>query len=179
MCERRQFRRDLYFCLRALRVRLQPLHERLGDLPALVEALARTEGCAPDLHRDPEFMDWLLCRQWSGNLRELRNVLQRVRVLGQLAVMNEPDELPAANAVRRAGPNQTPTPLQPVAERIEQAYIVRLLRQHHGNVIQSAHAAQRSCSWLRNRINRYGIELDEFRGMAGMVGAGEEHKAAG
>jgi DNA-binding NtrC family response regulator len=101
-CERGLFRRDLYFCLRAFRVRVPPLSERLADLPLLVEALATDEGCPPELYRDAAFVEWLHRRRWSGNVRELRNVLQRVRVLGVQAVMNGIDEPPPSSSQRRA-----------------------------------------------------------------------------
>jgi DNA-binding NtrC family response regulator len=100
-CEQRRFRRDLYFCLRPLRIRVPPLRERFADLPHLVEALAAAEGCPPALHLDEDFIDWLRGRAWRGNLRELRNVLERVHALGVGTVMSELDQ-PIALALTRA-----------------------------------------------------------------------------
>jgi DNA-binding NtrC family response regulator len=88
-CAQRRFRSDLYFCLRPLRVRVPPLRERFADLPHLVQALASDAGYPRALHLDEEFIEWLRRRVWHGNLRELRNVLERVRALGVDAVMLE------------------------------------------------------------------------------------------
>jgi len=166
MCEQRQFRRDLYFCLRALRVRVPPLRQRLADLPLLVEAMAAEEGVPPELHADPDFVDWLRGRYWHGNLRELRNVMQRVRALGLLAVIDEMDQPPAASRM----PRPSLSARGQVVERIEHAYLVRLLRQHSGNVTQAARAARRTSSWLRRRIQHHGIDLSHFRLPADVAG---------
>jgi DNA-binding NtrC family response regulator len=165
-CERRQFRRDLYFCLRALRVRVPPLRERFADLPLLVDALAVEEGCLPGLHLDAEFADWLRCRPWPGNLRELRNVLQRVRALGVTAVMTDLDEPPPANVAFRAPGGRALTGARAHLASAEHAYVVRLLRRHAGNVAQAARAARRSSGWLRRRIRHHRIDLNAFRAAA-------------
>jgi DNA-binding NtrC family response regulator len=158
-CERRLFRSDLYFCLRALRVRVPPLRERFEDLPLLVEALAGEEGCPSNLHLDEDFVEWLRCRAWTGNMRELRNVLERVRALGVATVMSQPDESPPSNvtALFAAGEHMA---------RAEHAWVVQLLRRHHGNVAQAASTARRSSSWLRRRIRQHKIDLSEFRAPA-------------
>ncbi|MDB4969789.1 MAG: Response regulator of zinc sigma-54-dependent two-component system [Myxococcales bacterium] len=154
-CEQRLFRSDLYFCLRALRVRVPPLRERFEDLPLLVEALAAEERCPSTLHLDEDFVEWLRCRAWTGNMRELRNVLERVRALGLATVMAEPDHSPPANVTALfAGAHMA---------HAEHAWVVQLLRRHHGNVAQAASAARRSSSWLRRRIRHHNIDLSEFR----------------
>lgn len=91
-CEQRRFRRDLYFCLRPLRVQVPALRRRMEDLPHLVEALAADTGCPPRLYLDEDFIAWLRGRLWRGNLRELRSVLERLRALGVDTVVRELDE---------------------------------------------------------------------------------------
>jgi DNA-binding NtrC family response regulator len=160
LCERGQFRRDLYFCLRPRRVRVPPLRERLADLPGLVSTLAAEEGLPAELHADPGFLEWLRGRQWHGNVRELRNLLQRVRVLGLLPVMKEEDAL---------GGRATPAPAAtvglsgPLVDRLEHEFVMRLLRDHRGNIAQAARAARRTSGWLRRRIQHYKIDLVALR----------------
>jgi DNA-binding NtrC family response regulator len=169
LCERGQFRRDLYSCLRALRLRVPPLRERLQDLPFLVEALAPDVGCAAERHRSSRFASWLAARRWPGNVRELRNVLQRVGVLGVDAVISEPDDPPPANL-----PTTLPRTAhaffdarQELVTRFEHEYVVRLLRQHQGNVTQAARAAHQTPSWFWRRIRRFGIDVDQLRWQSG------------
>jgi DNA-binding NtrC family response regulator len=150
-CQRGLFRRDLYFCLRALRVRVPPLRERLDDLPLLVERFTADEGGSSLLARDEAFSAWLRRRYWKGNVRELRNVLMRVRVLGLHAVLTEPEDPPPASAVEHH------------QDRSEHDYVLRLLRESEGNVSQAACLAHQTSSWLRRRIRHHGIDLAGLR----------------
>jgi two-component system, NtrC family, response regulator GlrR len=164
LCETGQFRRDLYFCLRALRVRVPPLRERLEDLPLLVSALAPEVGCAPERHRSPALAAWLGRRRWPGNVRELRNMLQRVGLIGVDAVVSEPEDppLPAAPVLARSG-NAFFDARQELVTRFEHEYVVQLLRVHGGNVTQAARTAHQTPSWFWRRIRRFGIDVDQLR----------------
>lgn len=78
------FRADLYFRLEVLAFRLPPLRERRADLPWLIEALladlaARHGRRQPAL--TPRALAWMKTHAWPGNLRELRNTLERALVL--------------------------------------------------------------------------------------------------
>ena len=77
----RKFRSDLYYRLAVVEIRLPPLRERISDLPLLVEHIARTMGALdPDTARTiqaPEFLARLSRHDWPGNIRELRNHLER------------------------------------------------------------------------------------------------------
>jgi DNA-binding NtrC family response regulator len=78
------FRRDLYFRLRVVTLSLPPLRERREDVPLLVdrflaEASARHD--APRKTISPEAMELLMENDWSGNVREIRNVIESLSVL--------------------------------------------------------------------------------------------------
>jgi DNA-binding NtrC family response regulator len=83
---RRAFREDLYHRLRVMVVRVPPLRERLEDIPALVDELARRS-------RPVTFTSGALRRlseyHWPGNVRELRNAVERVTLLGEGDVIDE------------------------------------------------------------------------------------------
>lgn len=77
------FREDLYYRLNVVPIRLPPLRERVEDLPELVEHFfARgAETGLPFKSLEPEAMDVLLRHRWSGNVRELENLVQRLAAL--------------------------------------------------------------------------------------------------
>jgi two-component system, NtrC family, response regulator AtoC len=79
-----KFREDLYFRLNVFQVKLPPLRERKEDIPALAEAFlsefARDLG-KPALHLTPEAGSLLQGYGWPGNIRELRNLMERAAVL--------------------------------------------------------------------------------------------------
>jgi transcriptional regulator with GAF, ATPase, and Fis domain len=91
------FRADLYYRLNVVPFTLPPLRERTGDLPLLVAAFtesfaARHGRVAP--HLAPETLQVLRRHEWPGNLRELRNLCERLCVL-RAGITVAPDDLPA------------------------------------------------------------------------------------
>src|SRR5207302_5429004 len=88
MCNQRLFREDLYFRLAVVKLRLPPLRERLDDLPLLVQS-ALDELGGSSLALDERLLAALRARHWAGNVRELRNVVQRAVVLGPAALVDE------------------------------------------------------------------------------------------
>ncbi|RMH81917.1 sigma-54-dependent Fis family transcriptional regulator, partial [Pseudomonas sp. AOB-7] len=78
-----QFRDDLYYRLNVLALRVPPLRERAGDIPALIEHLlddlANRSGLAP-LELSGDALALLCAQPWRGNVRELRNLLERAQL---------------------------------------------------------------------------------------------------
>lgn len=77
MVSRGEFREDLYFRMCVLPVRVPPLRNRTDDIPLLVEHFSQGEELSP------EFVNTLLGQPWRGNVRELRNFVERARALGE------------------------------------------------------------------------------------------------
>lgn len=122
-----RFREDLYYRLNVLPLRVPPLRERRGDLPALVEVL--TEDMAlrgtPPPEPTPEALALLAAQHWRGNIRELRNVLE------QAALRCESDRLDAAQVeavLRESGVAQIQPALQPSGP-VREADLLRPLAQ--------------------------------------------------
>jgi DNA-binding NtrC family response regulator len=88
--ERKLFREDLYYRLNVLRVRVPPLSERLEDLPALVAHFCGQQ--SRPLHFTAAAMELLQSAPWPGNVRQLRNLIDRVAVFAESDVVT-PDEL--------------------------------------------------------------------------------------
>ena len=85
------FREDLYYRLDVLSFVMPPLRRRLEDLDALVEEFLddlRRRFDRPDLSIEPEAMEWMRRYSWPGNLRQLKNVLERQLVLSATPRLN-------------------------------------------------------------------------------------------
>ena len=98
-----RFRQDLYYRISAFPIHLPPLRERVADIPLLVESfLQRGGGARPRLSVRPEAMARLQAHHWPGNIRELRNVLERARLFADDGVVRA-EHLPDAvgNGTRR------------------------------------------------------------------------------
>lgn len=141
-----RFREDLYFRLKAVRLRLPTLAERPEDLPEMLEHLVEQE--APGLQLTPAARKALLLRPWPGNLLELRNEVRRLASLGEETV----DTRHLGPAFPGEGGD-----LREAVERLEKSLIVRALQRHQGNRTRAAQELGLSRLGLRNKIQRYGL----------------------
>ncbi len=153
-----RFRADLYYRLDVIRLHLPPLRERAEDLPALCEhLLGRMAGAgkAPRLAEGED--EKLMAYDWPGNIRELRNVLERSLLL-HTGELRPSSLLSARQRDPRPSPPQDLRPSaseQPVTlEVLEQRYIERTLESHQGNLARTARALGISLSTLKRKLRR-------------------------
>lgn len=145
---REAFRADLFYRLEVLAFRVPPLRERRADLPAVLDHLLADLGerlgrPAPKLA--PGARDWMLEHPWPGNLRQLRNVLERALILTGEGPLDPP--APAGS------PGDRPRPLIEVEkEQIRNA--LAYTRGHQGRAADLL-GISRKALWEKRR--RYGI----------------------
>jgi len=154
-----RFREDLYYRLSVMPVYLPPLRARSRE--DLADLVGRTaDELRPHLPEAPrtiadEALDRLLRHAWPGNIRELRNVLERAMIVGRGAERLEVRHLPAE--VREpAGPvpdHHVPRTL----EEIERVHIERTLRVHNANRTHAARELGISRATLIKKIKEYGL----------------------
>jgi two-component system response regulator GlrR len=157
-CNQRLFREDLYFRLAVLKVRVPPLRERLEDLPLLVHAILEEEGAGGRLTLDEPVLASLRARHWAGNVRELRNVIQRALALGPRARVEEGGD------ERAAGDEQDyKTAKAQAIETFERGFLTTLLERAGGNVSEAARAAKVDPAWIFRLVKRYGIDVAAMR----------------
>ena len=143
------FREDLYHRLAAFPVRLPPLRERPEDILPLAEVLLR-EVCAelkrPGLALSPSAKAALVAAPWPGNIRALRNVLERAAILSEGSLVTELElELPGAVSA--------PAPL--AMESVEREAIARALAASQGNRRKAAQALGIGLRTLYEKLKRY------------------------
>jgi DNA-binding NtrC family response regulator len=152
-----RFRSDLYFRVSALRLSLPPLRERPEDIPVLARELLRR--CAGDLGRapidlSPDAEQRLLAYSWPGNIRELRNVLERAALLTSSPVLRGGDlRFDAVSAAAPSGPFEDLT-----LQEMERRHIERALRAEGGHVPDAARRLGIPRSTLYHKLKRHGID---------------------
>jgi DNA-binding NtrC family response regulator len=162
LCNQRQFREDLYFRLAVLTVRLPPLRERLEDLPLLVNAIleeSRESGGSATFSLDDRLLEALRARHWAGNVRELKNVVQRALVLGADSLVSSEDE----RAPRQSLEDPFKIAKARAVEQFEKQYLTDLLARHRGNVAGAARAAEVDAAWIFRLVKRHAIDLAKLR----------------
>lgn len=157
-----KFRSDLFYRVNTVTLRVPPLRERVEDIPVLAERLLQQ--LQNDLNREPfsispSAMERLQRYKWPGNIRELRNVLERAALLCRDTVI-EPEHLgfqTPVTAPRAFMPDvQAETSRLTLAE-LERQHIAAVLDQTRGNVQQAALELGIPRSSLYVKIKQYGL----------------------
>ena len=172
--ERGHFRDDLFYRLNVLPMEVPPLRERREDIPLLVrhfvQAHAEEQGLKVK-EVDPEAMNVLKQYDWPGNIRELRNLIERLMIMvpgpiieashatlslqprGAIPVM------PSGSSSMNALATKQYASLRDARNAFEREYIGRKLREHNWNVSRTADDLQIERSHLHRKIKLLNIEL--------------------
>ncbi len=156
-----QFREDLFYRLSVMPLRLPPLRDRSReDRTSLVLRLQA------ELRRDlpdgpsglpAEVLERLVTYNWPGNVREMRNVLERALILGRGLPQVAIEHLPGEFRNRPGIGDRRHAPM--TLDELERQHIERTLRHHNGNRTRAAHELGISRATLINKIKRYAINV--------------------
>lgn len=155
------FRRDLYFRLNVLTLRIPPLRERRQDIPLLaghmLERLAQTSGMPHELSADA--IRALLAYDWPGNVRELENCLERCCAITTGPVIHQAD-LPSSitGAPACLLPENPESRVIPLADLEKQA-ILGAVAQLNGDKLMAAKLLGIGKTTLYRKLKEYGIDL--------------------
>jgi DNA-binding NtrC family response regulator len=158
---RGEFREDLLYRLNLITIQLPALRERRADIPRLA---AHFLGMAAEIyHREvdviaPRAMEWLKTQNWPGNIRQLRQTIERA------VVMSDGNELTLDDfvAVRDLESRERRDASLPDAgtmtlDEIERGMIVKCMKHYEGNLSRVAEALGLSRAALYRRLEKYGI----------------------
>lgn len=136
-----QFRPDLYYRLNVIRIELPPLRERREDIEPILDAalphMARRLG-REVVSIDDEARRWLLQQPWHGNVRELLNLVERALTLGNGPVLTRDMFVRPASELAGADPWSVAVAERWSLERLELAYVRRVLAELGGNKAEAA-----------------------------------------
>jgi two-component system response regulator GlrR len=151
------FRTDLYYRLNIVKLTLPPLRERREDIPLLAQHFL-DEFCTADDKKvyAPEAMELLLRARWDGNVRELKNVVERNVALSTATVIS-------AGQVSTALEEDIPSlpSFDEARDAFTRDYLVQLLKITGGNVAQAARLAQRNRTDFYKLMQRHGVDRDQ------------------
>jgi transcriptional regulator with PAS, ATPase and Fis domain len=161
--KRGEFRADLYYRLNVLPINVPPLRQRLEDVPALSEAILEELRSRHEL--DPGALMLLTQHAWPGNIRELRNVLERAALLTDDLVLTANDmraaigTLVPVSTVTVSRLNHSPAheTFSQARQRFERQLIETTLLQCGGNVIRAATQLGLGRSTLYKKMATLGI----------------------
>ena len=161
----RRFREDLYYRVAVVRMSIPPLRERPDDVPLLVQHFMRQFRGEQPLQVTDEDMERLRHHNWLGNVRELRNVIERACAVShgdKLELEDALDDRPgvAAGWTAPAAVN-VDLPFKEakarVVEGFEREYIQALVKRHQGNLSAASRAAEIDRKHLRELLRKHGL----------------------
>jgi DNA-binding NtrC family response regulator len=150
------FRQDLYFRVSAIKLTIPPLRDRVEDIPGLAADLLgdiTAELGLPQVDVSNESMQALQSYPWPGNIRELRNILERAVLLGNHRLLNPKDLQFDIQTEARSG---DVWPIQKL-EELEILHIKKVLNLTRGRVREAADKLGIPKSSLYSKIKQYGI----------------------
>lgn len=163
LVERGLFREDLYYRLHVVPFTIPPMRERKEDIEPLIfhfsEKSCLSSGY-PEKKFSPKAVKELVKHDWPGNVREIKNFIERVYIL-------TPDETIDVHDLTFAGLHQKGGDMyseigsfREARSQFEKEYIVKKINENNGNISKTAEAIGLERSYLHRKIKSFGIELE-------------------
>jgi two-component system nitrogen regulation response regulator NtrX len=159
-----RFREDLFFRLSVIPIRVPPLRDRREDIPALVRHFA--DLFSRDNNRRPQrftpaALEFLQKARWKGNVRELKNTVERLIIMtpGETIDVDDLRDIVRVEARPAAPDNEKDRPgtLREFKESAERAFLVDKLRENNWNISKTAEVIGTPRSNLYKKLEQYGI----------------------
>jgi DNA-binding NtrC family response regulator len=164
--EKGTFREDLYHRINVIPIQIPPLRERIDDIPVLVNSFI---GEITAKHKKPmvkindDAMKYMQSMEWSGNVRELRNSVERIIIIIDKKEITRKD----IELLFSSGHNHLTdiidinNSFQEFKEKAEKAFILKQLEVNNWNVSKTAEVLDIQRSHLYSKIKKYGIDKAE------------------
>jgi len=155
-----KFREDLFYRLNVINIFVPPLRERKDDIPALIDFFIEDiceEHGVPIKTLTQDAIEFLKNQQWKGNIRELRNVIERAVILIKSTEITSSD----FNRVMQVNGNEIKIddkPLRDARDDFEREYIIKLLAKYNWNITKTAEALEIDRAHLYRKMKELGIE---------------------
>ncbi len=163
MVARGEFREDLLYRINLITLHLPSLRERRDDIPILATRFLRTVGQVyrrEDVRLGADAMAWLKQQPWPGNVRQLKQGIERTVLVTDKDVLDAHDfQLTADMEPREAERDVLPPVGSMTMDEIEKAMIVKSLKHHNGNISKVAQALGLSRAALYRRFEKYEIPV--------------------
>ena len=173
-----RFREDLYYRINVVPILVPPLRDRADDIDLLARHFAREAGerNAREIRAlSPEAVDLLRRHSWSGNVRELRNVIERAVIMGRGERLESgdlrlgPELVPPATASQAEGQTLLDQLMSSriTFEEFEREILVRALKRNRGNQSRTARTLGMTRRTLQYRIDKFDIDTAAMRESGG------------
>ena len=163
-----KFREDLFYRLNVVPIRVPALRERRDDIPMLIRHfmdIMRARDGLPDRELDAGALSSLQELEWSGNVRELRNTVERLLILasGDRITAEDVDLLGSGEQVGSGlgADLLASSTFQEFKEQAERGFLVQKLRDNDWNISETARLLEMPRSNLYKKIDKFGLKRED------------------
>ena len=158
------FREDLFHRLNVFEINVKPLNERVSDIPLLIKYFSRkiAENYNIKKFEIDENNSYILNHSWHGNVRELRNLIERIAILQPdtkekiSSIIKESLKIEKFN--EKIEENRLSIPLKEAREKFEKEYLTIQLKKFNGNISKTANFVGMERSALHRKLKGLGIK---------------------
>ena len=163
MVAREEFREDLLYRINLIAVQLPPLRERRDDIPLLANRFMQTVGQMyrrEGIRLSAGAVSWLQAQPWPGNIRQLRQSVERTLLITERSALEADDfRTTAEMEPRETGRDTLPAVGSMTMDEIEKTMILKSLKHHANNISKMAKALSLSRAALYRRFEKYEIHV--------------------
>ena len=152
------FREDLFHRISVFQINIEPLNERISDIPLLINYFSEkiSENYNIKSLEIDENDSYILNHNWKGNVRELRNLIERIAIL-------QPDNKEKISNIinnfhEKITENSLSVPLKEAREKFEKEYLTVQLKKYNGNITKTANFVGMERSALHRKLKGLGIK---------------------
>ncbi|KPA31522.1 Sigma-54 interaction domain protein [Leptospira interrogans] len=160
-----KFREDLYYRLNVIPITIPPLRERTSDIPLLVDYyISKTleENNLLSKKIESEAVSILQNHFWPGNIRELKNVMERLCIMTVGSVITANDARDALKGFKTANEMVELGDFRKAKEEFERQYIIKTLQTNEGNVTRTSRVLGIERSHLYRKMKSLNISSDQY-----------------
>ncbi len=158
------FREDLYHRLNVFEINIKPLNDRISDIPLLIEYFSKkiSENYGIKNLAIDDNDSYILNHDWHGNVRELRNLIERIAILQpenreKISIIIK-ESLKNDNFDNKIAENNLSVPLKEAREKFEKEYLTIQLKKFNGNISKTASFVGMERSALHRKLKGLGIK---------------------
>tara|TARA_B100001175_G_scaffold311677_1_gene316452 strand:- start:61 stop:1416 length:1356 start_codon:yes stop_codon:yes gene_type:complete len=158
------FREDLFHRINVFEINIEPLNQRISDIPLLIEYFSKkiSENYNIKKFQIDENNSYILNHNWKGNVRELRNLIERIAILqpetnDKIANIIK-ESLKNKNFDDQIAENSLSVPLKEAREKFEKEYLSMQLKKFSGNISKTANFVGMERSALHRKLKGLGIK---------------------
>ena len=158
------FREDLYHRLNVFEINIKPLNDRISDIPLLIEYFSKkiSENYGIKNLAIDDNDSYILNHNWHGNVRELRNLIERIAILQpenreKISIIIK-ESLKNDNFDNKITENNLSVPLKEAREKFEKEYLTIQLKKFNGNISKTASFVGMERSALHRKLKGLGIK---------------------